>query len=85
LPCTTQPEAIEVELTAKSARRLDAILRAWRRTVAYRQFASVRYVCSPRVLPYIKRAVKRTRVEVVRVEPLQGFDGLVDTELVRLP
>jgi hypothetical protein len=80
-----QPEAIEVELTAKSARRLDAILRAWRRTVAYRQFASVRYVCARRALPYVERSIKRTRVEVVRVEPLRGVDDLPEIGLPRLP
>jgi hypothetical protein len=41
-----RPEAIEVELTAKSTHRLDAILRSWRSAIGYGQFASARYLCS---------------------------------------
>lgn len=68
-------EAIEVELTDKSARRLDELLRAWRFAVAGRQFARVRYLCSGRALPYVRRAVERTLTEkVIEIEPL-GLQG----------
>jgi hypothetical protein len=71
-----RPEAIEVELTAKSARRLDEILRAWRRSLGRGQFAGVRYLCSAPTLPYLQRAVARTRTEeLIGVEPLQGGSG----------
>jgi hypothetical protein len=49
------PEAIEVELSAKSARRLDEIMRAWWRSLGREQFSKVRYRCSAPVLPYLKR------------------------------
>jgi hypothetical protein len=62
-----RPEAIEVELTDKAARRLDAILRAWRWTVARRQFGRVRYFCSLKALPHVERAVRRTRTDVAVV------------------
>jgi hypothetical protein len=69
-------EAIEVELTDKSARRLDELLRAWRRSVAARQFGRVRYLCSPRALPYVERAVERTSTDtVIDVEPLEQGGG----------
>jgi hypothetical protein len=67
------PEAVEVELTDKSARRLDELLRAWRRSLAARQFGRVCYLCSPRALPYVKRALARIGGEwAVDVEPLNG-------------
>lgn len=70
------PEAIEIELTDKAARRLDEIMRAWRLTVAGRQFRGVRYLCSPRALPYVERAVSRTRCEIcIEVEPLEERGG----------
>jgi hypothetical protein len=43
--------------------------------------SSVRYICSPRALPYVERAIKRTRVEVIRVEPLAGLDELLQLTL----
>jgi hypothetical protein len=79
------PEAIEVELTAKAARRLDAILRAWRRAVARRQFASVRYVCSPGALPYVERGIKRVRATVIRIEPMEGADAMLESALEPVP
>jgi hypothetical protein len=46
-------------LTAKSPRRLQGILRAWRWTLAGKQFGSVRYLCSPRALGPVERAASR--------------------------
>jgi hypothetical protein len=71
-----RPEALEVELTDKSNRRLDTVLRAWLRAVSYEQFALVRYLCSPRALPYVARALKRLgRPASIYVEPLRSEDG----------
>jgi hypothetical protein len=72
-----RPEAVEVELTAKSAHRLDEILRAWRRSVGRGQFAGVRYLCSAGTLPYVNRAARRVRTEdVIEVESLRDADNL---------
>ena len=62
-----QPTAIEVELTPKSPRRLDQILRAWRRAS---WVAEVRYLCPPGASRRaLERAIARTRTEErVRVE-----------------
>jgi hypothetical protein len=62
-----RPTAIEVELTAKSPRRLDQILRAWRRAS---WVAEVRYLCPPGASRRaLERAIARTRTEgCVRVE-----------------
>jgi hypothetical protein len=71
-------DAIEVELTAKAAHRLDELLRAWRRAVAYRQFGWVRYFCSPRALPYVERALLgSTLKQAVAVEGLESVDSLL--------
>jgi hypothetical protein len=65
------PQAIEVELTDKSARRLDELMRAWRRALAAGQFGPIRYLCSARALPYVQRAVGRlTIAAAIEVEPL---------------
>jgi hypothetical protein len=70
------PEAIEVELTAKAARRLDKLMRSWRHAVLGKQVRGVRYLCSPRALPYVERAVSRTRCEIcIEVEALEERDG----------
>ena len=70
------PEAIEVELSDKSNRRLDEILRAWRRAIARKQFSRVRYFCSPRALPHVERACNRTRFIVgISVEAVPITDG----------
>jgi hypothetical protein len=72
-----RPEALEVELTAKSARRLDEILRAWRRSLGREQFGRVRYLCAARALPYVNRAARRIRAEdLIEVEPLRDADNL---------
>lgn len=55
------PEAVEVELTLKGARRLDELLRAWRRVVAEKRITRVVYRCSCDTRPYVERAVERTR------------------------
>ena len=69
-------EAIEVELTNKGTSRLDGLVRAWRRSLSDKQLACVRYLCSPRVLPGVERAVRRTLAEeFVGVEPLAFHDG----------
>lgn len=53
-------EAIELELSAKGAARLDAILRAWRFAVAEGRLARVVYHCDPRVKGLLDRSVART-------------------------
>ena len=64
-------EAIEVELSTKGAARLDELMRAWRRAVLDRRVPGVVYRCAPRTLPYVRRAVERTRTEsVIAVEEL---------------
>jgi hypothetical protein len=69
------PAAIEVELTDKAALRLDRILRAWRHAMALRRIGAVHYLCSPRALPYVRRAVQRIRAEeVISVEALAHQD-----------
>lgn len=70
------PEAIEVELSDKSNRRLDGILRGWRWTVAEKRFGRVRYLCSPRAMPYVVRAVERMPVsDWIVTERLEGREG----------
>ena len=64
-------EAIEVELTPKAPRRLDELVRAWRRAIVARRIGRVVYRCSPEVLEYVKRAIERTRAQsYVIAEPL---------------
>jgi hypothetical protein len=54
------PEAIELELSAKGAARLDAILRAWRFAVAEGRLARVAYHCPTSTRGLIERALART-------------------------
>jgi len=69
------PEAIEVELSDKSNRRLDEILRGWRWAVAEKRLSQVRYLCSRRALLYVERAIERTKIEgQVVVERLEERD-----------
>jgi hypothetical protein len=69
-------EAIEVELTNKGTSRLDGLVRAWRRSLNEKELGCVRYLCSPRALPCVERAVRRTIAEeFVGVEPLVMRDG----------
>jgi hypothetical protein len=56
--------AIEVELTNKAPRRLDELLRCWRRALRPRsELARVIYLCPPRTLRYVQRALTRIRME----------------------
>jgi hypothetical protein len=78
-PDGTPREAIEVELSTKGAARLDELMRGWRRAVLDGRVTGVVYRCAPRTLPYVRRAVERTRTEaVVTVEPLR-IDGSAGT------
>ncbi len=71
-------EAIEVELTNKGTHRLDGLVRAWRRSLNEKRLGCVRYLCSPRALPCVERAVRRTIAEeFVGVEPLELRDGIL--------
>jgi hypothetical protein len=54
------PEAIELELSAKGAARLDAILRAWRFAVAEGRLTRVTYQCPPATGRLLVRAIART-------------------------
>jgi hypothetical protein len=67
------PEALEVEMTAKGAARLDAILRAWRFAVAEGRLARVTYHCPPQTRRLLERAIIRTATS--------GVIGLVDLEI----
>ena len=58
-------EAIEIELTTKGAARLDELMRAWRRAVLDRKIARVHYRCAARTLPYVRRAIERTKTASV--------------------
>jgi hypothetical protein len=58
-------EAIEVELSNKGAARLDAILRAWRLTVAERRVHRVVYHCTPRTRRVVERSIERTKSEAM--------------------
>lgn len=70
------PEAIEVELSDKSNRRLDGIFRGWRLAIAEKRFGRVRYLCSPKAMPYVTRAVGRMpRGEGIEVERLDERGG----------
>jgi hypothetical protein len=60
-------EAVEVELTAKAPRRLDSILRAWRRAVMDGKVARVRYFCAEAAADEVRRSIGRTRTEHVIV------------------
>jgi hypothetical protein len=66
------PEAIEVELTVKGARRLDAILRAWRSTVGRSGITRVVYHCDARVLPFVEKGISRTlTAATIEARPLE--------------
>jgi hypothetical protein len=66
--------AVEVELSQKASWRLDSILRAWRYAVGAGRFHSVRYLCGPRALKPVKKAVERTVTdELIEVVPLRPF------------
>jgi hypothetical protein len=70
------PEAVEVELSDKSNRRLDGILRGWRWAVAEKRFGRVRYLCSPKAMRYLTRAVERIPVsDWIEIERLDERGG----------
>jgi hypothetical protein len=60
LPGAEPPEAIEVELSAKAAPRLDRYLLAWARTVAEGRLSRVVYCCPPSTYSLLERAIERT-------------------------
>jgi hypothetical protein len=70
--------AVEVELSEKAPRRLEAILRAWRRASATGVVSGVRYYCSDRAHRAVLRAVERTatagQVSVARIHDLASPD-----------
>jgi hypothetical protein len=54
--------AIEVELTPKAPRRLESLMRAWRRAVISGDVAEVRYLCEPgQTRRLVERVVKNVR------------------------
>jgi hypothetical protein len=56
--------AIEVELTPKAPRRLQGLIRAWRRTIASGVVAEVHYHCAPgQTRRALERAVARVKAE----------------------
>jgi hypothetical protein len=61
-------QAIEVELTAKAAWRLDGILRGWRHAILEGKVERVRYECSERAFRGLRQSVERVRAEKF-VEP----------------
>lgn len=66
------PQAIEVELVAKGAARLDELLRGWRRAAVQGRLSGVKYWCGgPGVSRVVRKAVERTRTEgVVDIDEL---------------
>lgn len=70
--------AVEVELSEKAPRRLEAILRAWRRASATGVVSGVRYYCSDRAHRAVVRAVERTatagQVSIARIDGIAGPD-----------
>lgn len=56
--------AIEVELTPKAPRRLEALIRAWRRALMTGDVVEVRYLCEPgQTRRLVERVVKNVRAE----------------------
>jgi hypothetical protein len=55
--------AVEVELTAKAPRRLEQIVRGWRRAVSQGVVSRVLYVCSPEALRAVDRAIGATEAQ----------------------
>jgi hypothetical protein len=70
------PTAVELELSVKSRRRLEAICRGYARS---QLFAEVRYYAEPEPARAVARAVEATRTgDVIRVMPIAALlaDGL---------
>jgi hypothetical protein len=68
-----RPIAVEVELTPKSPRRLEGIIRGWRRAVGSGVVAEVRYHCAP---GQTRRAVERA-VAKVHAQEVIGIGEVV--------
>lgn len=69
--------AVEVELTAKAPRRLEQIVRGWRRTVSQGVVSRVLYVCSPEALRAVERAITKTEAQQqVRTAAMPAADVL---------
>ncbi|MCW2984103.1 MAG: hypothetical protein JWR63_1673 [Conexibacter sp.] len=69
--------AVEVELTAKAPRRLEQIVRGWRRAVNQGVVSGVLYVCSPEGMRAVERAVAATEAQQqVRIAAMPAADVL---------
>jgi hypothetical protein len=69
--------AVEVELTAKAPRRLEQIVRGWRRAVSQGVVRRVLYVCSPEALRAVERAIASTDAhQQVRTAAMPAADVL---------
>jgi hypothetical protein len=78
-PATALPVAVEVELSVKGARRLEAICRAWARCRLVRE---VRYYAPPHVARAVSRAVSSVHAhDPIRVLSLE--EALKDARIVR--
>lgn len=56
--------AVEVELTPKAPRRLEELVRAWRRAVGAGEVAEVRYLCEPgQTHRLVERVAKKVQAE----------------------
>ena len=56
--------AVEVELTPKAPRRLEGLMRAWRRAVGTEVVSEVRYLCEPgQTRRAVERAIANVRAE----------------------
>lgn len=62
--------AVEVELTPKAPRRLEALMRAWRRAFITGDVAEVRYLCEPgQTRRLVERVVKTVRAgKAIQIE-----------------
>lgn len=68
--------AVEVELTPKAPKRLEAIARAWRLAVANGTVNEVHYVCEPgKTYRAVSRAVERVRAQNF-VAVIEGVPGI---------
>lgn len=69
--------AVEVELTAKAPRRLEQIVRGWRRAASQGVVRGVLYVCSPEALRAVDRAITVADAhEQVRMAAMPAADVL---------
>jgi hypothetical protein len=72
------PEAIEVELSDKSNRRLDEILKGWRWAILEKKISRVRYLCSSRAVRHVERAIGRIKSDAgIDVEGLGELGSVV--------